>query len=231
MKPFAAFAAILASVLLPGCATIKVRDSVQEIGLLEPGHLEWWNDSLPRVIELPRVCDGDRMEFLVPGPTPGVHLRLDAAAGTALFHDGPVGCRERVSNGAPLRLIVSRDLLPLEGPDSLLLLGRMDGPNPAEPWYSLGKDPDSTYGRNACSEGAWCMHPGAVLRWRTGGRVLEIPVRETLHPEHSLHAVRKRRIASLGYLVAVPLDIVLSPIYLVGGIFLLVSLRNFNPWH
>jgi hypothetical protein len=231
MKAFATFAALLASVLLPGCATIKVRDAVQEVALLAPGHLEWWNDSAPRVIELPRVCDGDSQEFLVPGPRPAVHLRLDAATGTALFHDGPPACRQPVAGRAPLRLIVSRDLLPLEGPDSVLLLGRMDGQDPADPWYSLGKDPDSTYGRNACAQDAWCMRPGAVLRWRTGGRILEIPVRETLHPEHTLHAVRQRRIASLGYLVSVPLDIVLSPVYLVGGAILYFALRDVNPWH
>lgn len=231
MKPLVVIAVLSAVFVLGGCATIKVRDSVQEVGLLEPGHLEWWDDSAPRVIELPRVCDGDRMEFLVPGPNPAVHLRLDAAAGTALFHDGPPVCRKPVADGVPLRLIVSRDLLPLDGPDSVLLLGRMDGPDPADPWYSLGKDPDSTYGRNPCSIGAMCMHPGAVLRWRTGGRVLEIPVRETLHPERSLHAVRKKRIASLGYLVSVPLDLVLSPVYLVGGVILYFGLRDFNPWH
>lgn len=218
-------------VLMGGCASIKVHDAVQEIGLLEPGHLEWWNDSLPRVLELPRVCDGTVSEFLVPGPRPAVHLRLNADSGSALFHDGPVHCREGVTNGAPLRLVVSRDLLPLIGPDSLLLLGRMDDHDPSDPWYSLGKDPEAQYGRNPCTVGARCMQPGAVLRWRTGGRLLEIPVTETLHPESSTDAVRKRRMARLGYIVAVPLDIVLSPIYLVGGVFLYFALRDFNPWH
>jgi len=231
MKAVVVLALASALVGLGGCATIKVHDAVQEIGLLEPGHLEWWDDSAPRVIELPRVCDGERPEFLVPGPKPAVHLRLDAGAGTALFHDGPIDCREAVAHGAPLRLIVSRDLLPLTGPDSVLLQGRMAAPDPVETWYSMGKDPDSDYGRNACSVGAICMHPGATLRWRTGGRTLDLEVKETLHPEATAAAVRKRRMASLGYLVTVPLDIVLSPIYLVGGIFLLISLRNFNPWH
>ncbi|MCB9496502.1 MAG: hypothetical protein H6686_06400 [Fibrobacteria bacterium] len=225
---------------LLGCASMKVSDRVDEVGAEVPGHTEWWDDSIPRVLMLPRVCSGENPVFQLPGPMPSVFLEVDWAEKTALFHDTPPACVEAAQVSDSLRIVVSRWRIALRGNDSVQLDGRFSRADPDEIWYRLGtsekldamevpdgvKDP-----RYLCTSGATCLREGANLRWRSDTGVVQLQVVERLHPERTPWAIHERRVRSLGYLVSVPIDIVLSPFYLVGGIILLIGLRDFNPWH
>jgi hypothetical protein len=215
---------------LQSCATISVKERVDGIGWKAPGHLEWWNDSLPTVIMLPRICKGTHSEFLIPGPEPRIALRLDLENATAVFHDDRLSCieNEPVSEDS-LRLVVSRAPIPMGSADSVVLLGRLEKNGRDSYAYSLGKnDGFGRYSDNTCSDSSWCMRDGAVIRYRTNGRVHFLMVQEHLHPEASPWARRKRLEASLGYLISVPVDILLSPIYLIGFGILSWSLRDFS---
>lgn len=232
---------------LVGCASIKVHEHVEEVELEGSGHTEWWNDSIPRVLVLPRVCSGKNPVYRIPGPTPSVYLEVDRQENIAKFHDISPTCVEAGNVSDSLRIVVSRWKIPLGGADSVQLDGRfgpLDSGSSSQDhydnWYALGTlegqdDSDATKegrdNRYICTYGAKCMREGANMRWLSDTGVVQLAVVERLHPGQTPWAVRERRLRSMGYLVSIPVDIVLSPVYLVGGIVLYFGLRDFNPWH